>query len=1336
LFLKGKVIRELMIIDILARRLAPRITEERIDEPNPLTSPSLRDAFIPVASHGIFCDGFDKKYEEYRNRQKLLVRALLAVFLGNLLFLGNANAGTLLKEANAKTPKREPAINEPAKAVEYVPGKIGSCLRFNGGSSCVEIASPQGLSKAQFTISTWIYPEIREEMMHLRKAHDGFAGGIPVNWFNEILSIWPWWSGVDNGGWSLSFQPAKKKLLFRIYEQDRLKLIACEIEPQSWSHIVITYNGKEISLYVDGKLKGSIPYTGKIPDSGPLRISNTRSGCTTTRVPFVGCIDELKIYNSALSINTEGDPIDKGVKPVLYFPFEKRRDDAVMNASGSNNHGQIKRPQRPYQMVRSGRKQKRPALVDFEDLSSWEVVLHGDADCTLQRSQIEKMWGDYVAEIIFSTKDKQGYIELKPQNPIPIPGEFDCVSLWVFGDHWKFWERTVASTISVRIKDAQGEMHEVEVGDSRTAYWSLRRRKILPERWKENWPISHSYEKVYQIRGGKATYSSWGGDGDKIIDWPAEFVSLILRPHPDGRKRIIYMDSLSFYKEELKPVAVEKQIEPLPFPTTPDTILPTCKASYKNRVYQKGKKYIFEYKGSDSTLQYLYSPRDGSLSDINVVYNNGTPFLPCDEGGLEMEIDGALIPVKQARIKVKLLDQNLADNRLTTRWRWNVQGEELIFTLSLTIKGKSLIIDYQAEGGKVARLSLGKAQGMPSPKLISVPYLKIQSGGPRVVYSNGIFLLGLIDWYNSEATAFFCPKPDIQGDSVVYNGGAIYGRKTNGKRNDLSERIFLTVSADFHEVLPNIPNPASPHREKAGKYFFTMRGSHPKQNRPLIELLKGLKIEDLMIMNHEVFWADRGKEELSRTYKPLPRIGKEGLKEYSQWVQSLGYLFGFYTCFTGYASSSEVWDEENIAANPDGDWRQTSHADNLVRPVMMPQWEKRTAQRLHREYNTDLVYLDLHTKSPPWRNIDFDARYPGAGKFRTTFDAFGRVLLSEQKIHGMVFSEGTSHWLYSGLATGNFATLLRGWEQPLLPDFDLLKIHPLEVDLGMAHGAGLFFLGNREFAKVVEGHPHDIYFSQYLAATITYGHAGLFWGSITTNWGLSGQLKYYYMLHQLQQRYAADEVETIRYHDGTKFIDTSTALANDINKRGRFYVKYRKGLEIFVNYNAEENWKVEVNAKQYILPPYGFVAYKPGDILEISCLIDGKRVEYVDSPAYLYADTWGNKEILLPKIRLKGTAVVKKVVDDNYCWVIIPNVEHIAGGSFKRSVVRDCPMVSLKLDAFFPEATAQNLKVWACSEDGVEQAEFPCEIVNGWLTIRPKSNEIFKYKIAPVKQSE
>ena len=67
--------------------------------------------------------------------------------------------------------------------------------------------------------------------------------------------------------------------------------------------------------------------------------------------------------------------------------------------------------------------------------------------------------------------------------------------------------------------------------------------------------------------------------------------------------------------------------------------------------------------------------------------------------------------------------------------------------------------------------------------------------------------------------------------------------------------------------------------------------------------------------------------------------------------------------------------------------------------------------------------------------------------------------------------------------------------------FDLLKMHPLQMDAGMGD-PGMFF----------RGAPHNL--EQYIATTLAYGHIGF------ASWGShSGLMKIYYMLQALERHY-------------------------------------------------------------------------------------------------------------------------------------------------------------------------------------------------------------------------
>ena len=70
----------------------------------------------------------------------------------------------------------------------------------------------------------------------------------------------------------------------------------------------------------------------------------------------------------------------------------------------------------------------------------------------------------------------------------------------------------------------------------------------------------------------------------------------------------------------------------------------------------------------------------------------------------------------------------------------------------------------------------------------------------------------------------------------------------------------------------------------------------------------------------------------------------------------------------------------------------------------------------------------MHSAVPPWFHVDFRAGEPGAGMFRTVFDAHRDLWAFERKTHhGPVFGEGNCHAYWSGLLDGTEAQFGTGW---------------------------------------------------------------------------------------------------------------------------------------------------------------------------------------------------------------------------------------------------------------------------------------------------------------------
>jgi hypothetical protein len=142
---------------------------------------------------------------------------------------------------------------------------------------------------------------------------------------------------------------------------------------------------------------------------------------------------------------------------------------------------------------------------------------------------------------------------------------------------------------------------------------------------------------------------------------------------------------------------------------------------------------------------------------------------------------------------------------------------------------------------------------------------------------------------------------------------------------------------------------------------------------------------------------------------------------------------------------------------------------------------------IHRRFGTDASFIDVNSAVTPWWRTGFDTGLPGAGTFSTLAHASAELCAFERKTHGgPVFDEGRRHWFWSGLLDGAEAQFGEGVEPdagdtPLFVDFDLLKIHPLQVNHGMGYYERWLLTGT----DIEQPHQLDAYRMQ----EIIYGHA-------------------------------------------------------------------------------------------------------------------------------------------------------------------------------------------------------------------------------------------------------
>ncbi|MBC8235721.1 RNA polymerase sigma factor [bacterium] len=967
--------------------------------------------------------------------------------------------------------------------------------------------------------------------------------------------------------------------------------------------------------------------------------------------------------------------------------------------------------ERPYEMVWANRTEERPPLVDFEDLTGWTVVNYSGAHATFARSREQQMWGQYVGKLTYrkpkasvseanTGKSKDSKILLRPPEPIPIGDLFDCVNIWCYGNNWA-WQPdplTPQVHLAAHIQDSDGRSFRIP---------------LTHVRWREWWLVHKRIDKSMLNE----------------MKFPCAFEGLEVLGGANSEERTLYFDSLAFYTEQLKPLIFEprpaRNIKPfpgqshglngtgegvLPFPTREETILPeNFEKQFTNTIESKQPgEFTFRYTGEDE-ICYVYKPQTGNLGEITASVNGKKVAKPMMDGGAKFAGNQEAGRLESAE---------LHDDTVTAIFAYGEGDEATRVEYRLSIKQKSLILDVFCRGGSATELSVGQMSEVENPRLITIPYLTYGSSNPRVLMMNAtdkyipeesrtsrfsgrfspneagrpvapLFASVWIDWYRSNGSELYSEEWEKE-DTAKINGGVKYLPKTDGTRNDLFERIFLTISPIFEETLPTIANPPSSWGEEAGNYLWQESwgpGDFEKEHERS-KMLRSYGIDKLIQCNHEIAWRDGGESFTLRTEAAPKKGGDEGLQKYVAAQKSLGWRSGLYTNYCDYAPVNENWDEDGVQRTPENDWRHAWARCYALKPSRAVEWDAKLAPIIKQKYDSNSAYTDVHTAVAPWRYCDYDARVPGAGTFAATFYAYGEILLNDQKVYGgPIFSEGTYQWLYAGLAAGNYGLAYTGVdlsENPLNVAFDLMKIHPLECDIGIPWTAGFFKKEGWNSPERVENS-----IDRFITATLAYGHIGWL---VEEGHGIRLTCRSYYLIQQVAKRYAMQQPTKIEYADSDgKWLTVSQALATNAIENSRLHVVYENGLELFVNYptgSTAEDWRIpnselekivseaikQLSSEQkevftlhhyeglrikeiaeklgisegsvkvhhhramqrlknilaplkmenVILPPNGFFAYDKSGFIAASMLVNGNRIDQVISPEYAYLDGRGN----------------------------------------------------------------------------------------------------------------
>ena len=872
------------------------------------------------------------------------------------------------------------------------------------------------------------------------------------------------------------------------------------------------------------------------------------------------------------------------------------------------------------------------------DIAAWRLEGIEGGAATADRTREELCWSEASLKLTYTGKGRASEFVLRPPEKLRLPEDADVARLWLCGRAYGWAKRRTPEQPLLRhwleFEDAEGARHRL-VFRNRVGYpyWYVARMRLpanLPR------PLA-------------CTGSGFTGCTNR-------------------RPRSLLLDALVFAREDLAAkLSTRVDLEALPFPTSPDGLLPTAPSTdFRNRVEASTDVYELIYEGSKETLRYLYHPLRGTLDDIEAAWAQRRPGGATQrcriaaEGGPIVRLGDRSYFPGSSGLRRTLLGVNADEGRVTARWRLEAGGAATEYTLTLSIRAKSLLVEVEGADEGLAGFTPGHLDGPPGARFVFFPYWSWgvwdygRDGG--VVVSGPVFISGFPDWYRSRASRLSFGSPlshrpeSLTADAVTYAPGVTYETRSDGHRSKLRERYVFTISSDVREVLPNVPHPPSPNRDGLASFchYTGGRASRLEDQLDNWRRLRAYGVKDVYIRHFDGMWSDvpQGPQEWTLTAHAAPIVGDVAVRRYLDELAGMGFLPVLYTNYTDLQPAGGEFDWDKVAQLPDGEISDACWPGSYpLKPLRAVELEAHYAPRIAARFGTRGSFCDVHTAVAPWRKVDYDARLPGAGEFGTTYRCYGKLLMNERDTYGSVYSEGSMHWLYAGLADGSDAQIRspHPHREPFLVDFDLLKIHPLEMDAGMSWISRYVASPEDEAAL---GGPEAAQ-DRFTAATIAFGHQGTF----TTHRfrGYCTDIKTYYLLQPLQRLHAMRRVEAIRYRnpaDGA-LQTTSDALRSGAYRESQLYVRYDTGLELWVNGSLEHDWPVEVDGAQYRLPPSGFVGRGPGPVLVYSVAAAEGRVDHAACEGTYFGDARGTAQAVGP-FETDGAALLKHRQDGRW----------------------------------------------------------------------------------------
>jgi hypothetical protein len=474
-------------------------------------------------------------------------------------------------------------------------------------------------------------------------------------------------------------------------------------------------------------------------------------------------------------------------------------------------------------------------------------------------------------------------------------------------------------------------------------------------------------------------------------------------------------------------------------------------------------------------------------------------------------------------------------------------------------------------------------------------------------------------WYLPKMTAYLNAWWDWHTTHATRLNGTLaqYLERTDATLSTFHERLLLVLSPDVDAALPSPGNPSSPYMaELSGRLVLDIWAQDFKRiEQGLIEL-GDYGISDCAGIIH--VWQHAGYDNALPQHYPANQAmgGDAALAAAVNAGKADGCLMALHENYVDYYPNYPKFDPSAIALNSDGKWMLSwlNHSTGIQSYWTKPAWMIANASTqspaIHERYGTTAAYLDVNSGISPSSHGDMDARAPGGGTLAALLVGDTALWSYERKTHqGPVFGEGANHWYYSGLLDGVEAQFgagdvleNQGTRAPLFVDFDLKRIHPLQVN----HGMGYY----ERWVLPDETVANTLTMDAYRMQEIAFGHAPflgrMYWDDVAHALVESN------LVGPVAKSYGVASVSSIEYQVNDAWESPSVAAQTAAFSRVR--ETYDNGLIVVANASREPlRWQ------NMVLPQNGWAAKARG-LLAYTAMCGSTVCDYAETATSVFAN--------------------------------------------------------------------------------------------------------------------